>query len=260
MSHIRAYQPADRPALYDVCVRTANAGGDARGIFSHDHLWGDVWAVPYAERHPDLAWVVESDDKRVIGYIVATDNTDAFETWFRDEWWPTRAPAYSKGVPDARGAAGDGGGAGVGRAGADVGDDSGAGGAGPDAGGGAGVGDDSDAGGAGAGVGGGAGVRGSDPEREQRVIAMAAHRGPGQEPFAAEYPAHLHIDLLPETQGQGLGRKLMDTLTAELRRRGVAGLHLGMDPANKGAAVFYERLGFDRLPTSDGSLKYGLRL
>ena len=36
------------------------------------------------------------------------------------------------------------------------------------------------------------------------------------------YPAHLHIDLLPELQGQGMGRRLIDTLRAALAdaRRG----------------------------------------
>lgn len=65
-----------------------------------------------------------------------------------------------------------------------------------------------------------------------------------------EYPAHLHIDLLPEAQGQGLGRRLVDVLRAALRGRGVPGVHLGFDPANTGARAFYERLGFVELPSS----------
>lgn len=89
MSRIRPYRPTDRAALYEICVKTADAGADATGVLSDDSLWGDLFAVPYAERHPDLAWVVESDDERTIGYIVATDDTDAFYTWFREEWWPT---------------------------------------------------------------------------------------------------------------------------------------------------------------------------
>src|SRR5690606_19383774 len=85
---IRPYRPSDRAALFDVCVRTADAGGDATGMLPDDELWGLLYAVPYAERHPDLCWVVEAEDGRVIGYVVATDDTDAFEQWFRDEWWP----------------------------------------------------------------------------------------------------------------------------------------------------------------------------
>ncbi len=51
-----------------------------------------------------------------------------------------------------------------------------------------------------------------------------------------DYPAHLHIDLLPELQGQGFGRRLIDTLRGALAERGVAAVHLGMDAANTGRA------------------------
>ena len=91
------------------------------------------------------------------------------------------------------------------------------------------------------------------------MIEYGYRRRPGQNPNTAQYPAHLHIDLLPETQGQGLGRRLIETLFAELRRRGVKGLHLGMNPENTGAAAFYERLGMQRLPSEDGGRSYGER-
>ncbi|WP_255368568.1 N-acetyltransferase [Agromyces sp. CF514] len=64
------------------------------------------------------------------------------------------------------------------------------------------------------------------------------------------YPAHLHIDLLPELQGQGFGRGLIDTLRDALAERGVPGLHLSMDPGNVNARAFYDRLGFAELPSS----------
>ena len=181
MSRIRPYRPTDRAALYEICVKTADAGADATGVLSDDSLWGDLFAVPYAERHPDLAWVVESDDERTIGYIVATDDTDAFYTWFREEWWPTLGGRHPRPVEVAT--------------------------------------------------------------REDRMIDYGYSRAAGIEPNVGDHPAHLHIDLLPETQGQGLGRQLIETLFAELTRRGVRGLHLGIDPNNAGAAAFYERLG-----------------
>ncbi|WP_166996616.1 GNAT family N-acetyltransferase [Paramicrobacterium fandaimingii] len=74
------------------------------------------------------------------------------------------------------------------------------------------------------------------------------------------YPAHLHIDLLPVTQGQGLGRRLIDTLVAELTARGVTGLHLTAGSANAGAIAFYERIGFHRLERDEGSVTFGMRL
>ncbi|MGS0563027.1 N-acetyltransferase family protein [Microbacterium aurugineum] len=197
MSRIRPYRPTDRAALYEICVKTADAGVDATGMLSDDALWGDLFAVPYAERHPDLSWVVESDDGRTIGYIVATDDTDAFYTWFREEWWLTRQERYPRPAEVVT--------------------------------------------------------------REDRMVDYGYSRAPGIEPNAADHPAHLHIDLLPETQGQGLGRALIETLFAELTRRGIRGLHLGIDPNNAGAAAFYERLGMTRLPAEPGGQTYGVR-
>ena len=196
MSHIRPYRPSDRAAISEICVKTADAGADATGILSDDALWGDLFAVPYVERHPDLAWVVETDDGRTIGYIVATDDTDVFYTWFRDEWWPR----FQERFPRAE----------------------------------------------------------EPTTREERMVEYGYTRMPGIEPNVADHPAHLHIDLLPETQGQGLGRRLMETLFAELTRRGVRGLHLGIDPNNTGAAAFYERIGMERLPSAPGGQLYGV--
>jgi ribosomal protein S18 acetylase RimI-like enzyme len=75
----------------------------------------------------------------------------------------------------------------------------------------------------------------------------------------ADHPAHLHIDLLPGYQGQGLGRRLMDAFRAALRARGVERLHLSMDPANTNARAFYARLGFEPIAvrTDPGGLYLG---
>jgi GNAT superfamily N-acetyltransferase len=64
------------------------------------------------------------------------------------------------------------------------------------------------------------------------------------------YPAHLHIDLLPEAQGSGRGRALIETLVSALTDAGVPGVHLSMDPANVGARMFYARTGFEELESS----------
>lgn len=95
---------------------------------------------------------------------------------------------------------------------------------------------------------------------DSRAFALLHDTGP-LVPEVDEYPAHLHINLLPRLQGRGLGRELIGVLVAELERRGIRGLHLGVDPANTGAIAFYERLGFAALPSSEPeSPVMGLRL
>ncbi|WP_353950096.1 GNAT family N-acetyltransferase [Knoellia sp. S7-12] len=72
--------------------------------------------------------------------------------------------------------------------------------------------------------------------RPELMLASAAY---------ADFPAHLHIDLLPVAQGRGLGRELLRTLGKELDHLGVPGVHLRVGEANVDAAAFYRRLGFD---------------
>jgi ribosomal protein S18 acetylase RimI-like enzyme len=60
----------------------------------------------------------------------------------------------------------------------------------------------------------------------------------------AAHPAHAHIDLLPRAQGQGLGRRMMQTLLEALAAQGAVGVHLGVSPRNARAQGFYRALGF----------------
>ena len=70
-------------------------------------------------------------------------------------------------------------------------------------------------------------------------------------PALHPYPAHGHIDLLPEIQGRGFGRKALEHVMAALKRDGAPGMHLGVGPRNRNALAFYERLGFVRLTGPD---------
>jgi GNAT superfamily N-acetyltransferase len=69
------------------------------------------------------------------------------------------------------------------------------------------------------------------------------------------FPAHLHIDLLPEAQGHGLGRALMRDAAARLVAEGVPGIHLSYDSANTGAAAFYDRLGWRAVSPGNESVR-----
>lgn len=81
-----------------------------------------------------------------------------------------------------------------------------------------------------------------------------------QQPFQKDYPAHLHIDLLPDYQHMGLGSQLMDTLKAHLRKLGVSGVCLCVAKSNTGAVRFYQKHGFGVLKDLGGALFMGCKL
>jgi ribosomal protein S18 acetylase RimI-like enzyme len=85
---------------------------------------------------------------------------------------------------------------------------------------------------------------GTELTPDEELHRWIHHPPPSSPALLAEYPAHLHIDLLPRAQGLGLGRRLIDTLLAALRDRSVPGVHLGVDAANRRAMGFYDHLGF----------------
>lgn len=90
---IRRYQPADRDAVYEVCLRTADAGGDATGLYRDPDLMGDIFAGPYLHLEPELAFVLD-DGGRAVGYVLGTADTAAFAAAFRRSWLPTVADRH----------------------------------------------------------------------------------------------------------------------------------------------------------------------
>lgn len=75
-----------------------------------------------------------------------------------------------------------------------------------------------------------------------------------------KYPAHLHIDILPEYQRMGLGHKLMDALCEHLRKKGVKGVSLTVSYSNKKGRSFYEKYGFTLLEEIKPAAVYALKL
>ncbi|GLY93590.1 GNAT family N-acetyltransferase [Actinoplanes sp. NBRC 103695] len=195
---IRSYRPSDLDAVYDICVRTANSGGDLRGETIDDRLVGDIFAVPYVTFEPQHAYVLDDGDGNAVGYILGTADTRAFVRRFREEWLPlikTRYPAPS------------------------------------------------------------------DPPvtRSDFWLGLALDPDRMLVPELAGYPAHLHIDLLPDWQGKGFGRGLMEAFLGGLRKAGVDRVHLGMARDNVSARAFYDRLGFTELPVKDAGALFLVR-
>jgi len=58
------------------------------------------------------------------------------------------------------------------------------------------------------------------------------------------YPATLHLNLLAETRGRGVGRRMFETYIERMRRLGVRGVHAQTLSVNANVAKFNEALGF----------------
>lgn len=97
---IRPATPADYPALYRICLETADAGGDARALYSDPDYPGQRFAVPYARFAPDFAFVLEIEGE-VLGYVVAAPDTRAFEAQLAAQWWPQLQQKYQQRSADA---------------------------------------------------------------------------------------------------------------------------------------------------------------
>lgn len=245
-------------------------------MLSDDSLWGTIWVLPYVKRDPGLAWVVElgtgeegNDDdqiasgegKGVVGYIVGTDDTAAFDEYFANEWWPSKRGAFVRSED----------------AGVDVNS----------------ISTDEIAVASSSASPSTSSRR--NPTREREIIQYAETKGrdpsatdlapsvttlPSQSasqsqsqsqsqsptsptsptspssftttstsstPLQTKFPAHLHIDLLPIAQRRRLGPQLISLLFNELSARGVRGVHLGASASNTAACRFYERTGFDEV-------------
>ena len=82
---------------------------------------------------------------------------------------------------------------------------------------------------------------------EQRVAGFIHVPLTAPAELAADYPSHLHINLVPRMQSRGVGRQLMNTLIGALREQGSVGLHLFVWPGNQRAVGFYRHLGLTEI-------------
>ncbi len=70
------------------------------------------------------------------------------------------------------------------------------------------------------------------------------------------YPAHLHIDLLPDQQRKGAGALLIEAACAFLAEQAVPGVHLVAERANSSAVAFYPKVGFGIVAEDDATLTF----
>jgi ribosomal protein S18 acetylase RimI-like enzyme len=79
-------------------------------------------------------------------------------------------------------------------------------------------------------------------------------------PLFTQYPAHMHIDLLPDLQGKGYGRALLTVFFEEMKKRGCPGIHLGVNGKNTHAIGFYKKTGFSVLEETEWGFILGIAL
>lgn len=181
---IRPYQPKDFDAVYEVCLKTADAGQDGTHLFKDPKAVGHLYAGPYVTLEPSLAFVLE-DDLGVCGYVLGALDTKVFRERFVKEWLPPLQQRYP------------------------------------------------------------------DPQGDETIwtpdeqIYHELHQ-PWLEIYKAlePYPSHLHIDLLPRAQGRGNGTRMMKTLLEALVKKSSPAVHLGTNPKNERAFIFYKKIGF----------------
>ncbi|KAJ3710401.1 acyl-CoA N-acyltransferase [Lentinula raphanica] len=93
---IRKALDTDAPTLSRICLLTADAGSTAEALHDFGELPGLVYAVPYVKVPTTWGFVMVDDlrDNEVVGYIVGSTDTRAFESYTAEHWWPQLAEKY----------------------------------------------------------------------------------------------------------------------------------------------------------------------
>lgn len=192
---IRLYAPEDLESLRKICLRTGANGGDAGPTCVHQDLLGDYFAVPYVVRDPSMCLIL-ADKNGACGYILGTNDTRLFNTWFNSSWLPELRAKYQDLPPS--------------------------------------------------------------PNASDGWLLARLDEEVATPDWVGEYPAHLHIDLLPQAQGGGWGRQLFESWTNLAFSRGAAGIHLGVSKANTNAVGFYRKMGMSKIEDTDFTWIMGL--
>ncbi|KAG6911223.1 hypothetical protein DXG01_003090 [Tephrocybe rancida] len=93
---IRRATEADEAAVSQICLLTGNAGTSAEHLHDYKELIGLVYAVPYVKLPTTWGFVMVDDEKdnTVVGYILGSKDTRAYEKYAAEHWWPALAEKY----------------------------------------------------------------------------------------------------------------------------------------------------------------------
>ena len=82
---------------------------------------------------------------------------------------------------------------------------------------------------------------------DQRRASAIHHPERAPRDVVNAYPAHLHLNLLPSVQGQGVGSMLLRAWLGLASTRGATAVHAGVNRANLRALRFWRQNGFKDL-------------
>lgn len=194
---IRTAEVGDLDALYDVCLRTGDAGQDASKLYDDPRLLGEIYVGPYVILASGIGFTAV-EKGHPAGYALGTLDTRRFETECDTVWWPELRQRYAD-----------------------------------------------------------PGVHPSSPDDELIAEIYRPHLASDQ--VAARFPAQLHIDLLPNLQGRGVGPLMIDRLLSALMAGGAPGVHMNVAGHNDRAIGFYTHLGFSIIELADDDVVMGMQ-
>jgi ribosomal protein S18 acetylase RimI-like enzyme len=93
---------------------------------------------------------------------------------------------------------------------------------------------------------------------DQRRAFMIHHPTLTPSVVATQYPAQLHLNLLPRLQGQGVGTRLFNDWCVLAAGQGASAVHVAVNRANAGAIAFWQKRDFGAL--ADDGLAEGRTL
>lgn len=98
----------------------------------------------------------------------------------------------------------------------------------------------------------------TDADRQRLAPIVTPSFNPAD--IVADYPAHIHMNLLPRLRGQRIGTQLLQMWIDQARTAGVNAIHLGANAANTGGVAFWTRSGFQPLRTIGRTAWFGMTI
>lgn len=80
------------------------------------------------------------------------------------------------------------------------------------------------------------------PDQLRSFMIHHPHRMTGA--MIEAFPAHVHMNLLPQMQRRGIGRRLIELWLATAGNLGGVGVHCGVNAANQAGLAFWQAVGF----------------